>query len=280
MAPRVPSRKPEPTEPVTWYKVVAPQFPVTPRLPEANVATEVEADGARRALFGSIDAIAEKERRKGQQVNVELPDVRRMRREAAEAAHGIVGEAMEQARVIVEESRAEGFKRGYEGGYAAGEQEAMRQLTQRADDEREAYQQDISAFIATIEGTSRRAWLEMEPEISGLVFEIAKKVIKMEVVINRDAAIEVIKNTLRRVADTTSLRIRVHADDLQTVRANREELYTLVDNIRQVEIVEDRRVGPGGCIVETDAGTIDARIESQIEEVRKLLAQTSYEATG
>jgi flagellar assembly protein FliH len=111
----------------------------------------------------------------------------------------------------------------------------------------------------------------MESEIIGLVLEIARKVIKMEVEINRAAALEIVKNTLRRVADSTSLRVRVHADDLETVRANREDLYSLVDTIRKVEIVEDRRVGPGGCILETDAGTIDARIETQMEEIRRLL---------
>ena len=275
MAPRVSSRKPETEEPVNWYQVVAPQFPAPPASVQDAIKIEGDAHGVQTAQFGSIAAIAETERRRMRQGDQEPPDVRKLRQDAAEEAQRLVSEALEQARTITRESREEGYKLGYDAGYLAGEQEAMRQLTQRANDERDAYQQDLSAFMSYIEEVSRRAWMEMEPEIVSFVFEIARKVIKMEVTINRDVAIEVVKNALRRVADTSSLRIRVHSDDLSTVRANRDELYTLVDNIRQVEIVEDRRVGPGGCIVETDAGTIDARIETQVEEVRKLLEHST-----
>ena len=276
-APRVPSNKQAPAEPATWYKVIAPQFPAAPTAPEDDTPTLEEPDGTRKAHFSSVDEIADRERRRRRPGEPEPREIREMRESAAEQARVIVADARRLAGSILQESREEGYRAGYEAGFASGEQEATRQVTQRANDEREAHGAELSAFIADMEATSRRAWAEMEPEIIGLVFEIARKVIKMEVEINRDAAIEVVKNALRRVADTTSLRIRVHADDLQTVRANREELYTLVDNIRQVEIVEDRRVGPGGCIVETDAGTIDARIETQLAEVRKLLEQTVSE---
>ena len=83
--------------------------------------------------------------------------------------------------------------------------------------------------------------------------------------------LSVTRNALRRVVEGGTLRIRVNAEDLQTVRGNREELLTLVDNIRHVEIIEDRRVGAGGCIVETDAGSIDARLETQLAEAANLL---------
>ena len=69
------------------------------------------------------------------------------------------------------------------------------------------------------------------------------------------------------------LRIRVHGNDLETVRTNRADLLTLVDGANHVEIIEDRRVEPGGCIIETNAGSIDARIETQLESVSDALKQ-------
>lgn len=287
LAPRVESTKAKPAEPITWYKVVAPQFPASPSAESANGPdtetgghSEIRRDaGTDRAMFGSIDAIAENERRRARAAEPEPEDIRERRRAAAEEAAQLVAEARAQATEILAESREQGYAAGYAAGHADGENAAIRQVTQRADDDWQRCSQDLTAFMATIESNSRQAWLDMEPEILGLVFEIARKVIKMEVELNRDAAVSVVKNTLRRVADSTSLRIRVHADDLQTIRDNRDELYTLVDAIRQVEIVEDRRVGPGGCIVETNAGTIDARIETQLEEIRKLLEQATIEAS-
>lgn len=274
-ATRVADPEPKGVETVGWFKTIAHRFPAREWLPENDTPTTDDGTGIRRALFGSIEAVAETESRKNRTGDSEPADVRQMRLEAIERARIIVEEAKEQARIIIDESREEGFKQGYEAGRSAGEQEAVRETTERADAERAVHRTDLSAFMDSVETSSRQAWVDMELEILNLVFEIARKVIKMEVQLNREAAVEVVKNTLRRVADSTSLRIRVHADDLQTVRANREELYTMVDGIRKVEIIEDRRVGPGGCILETDAGTIDARIETQMEEIRKLLAQSN-----
>ncbi len=271
MAPRLPSRKPGPAVPVSWFQIIVPDTAPTPNQ-SVEALGEDDAEGVRRPIFASVDVLADRERERKRAGEPEPADVVLRRADAAAEARRIIAEAKETALAILAESREQGYAEGYAAGYAAGEIEATRHLTQRADDDRKTNLADLAAFMVSIEETSRSAWLAMEPEIIGLVFEIARKVIKMEVDINRQPAIEIVKNTLRRVADSTALRIRVHADDLQSVRAHREELYGLVDTIRSVEIVEDRRVGLGGCILETNAGTIDARIETQLDEVRKLLA--------
>jgi flagellar assembly protein FliH len=270
MPPPAPGRAPGPPTPVAWYEVLASPDPV-PAAPADEPAEEADSAGVRRALFGSIDTVAVQEEKRRIAGAPESPALRQLRTDASAEARRVLAAAREEAKEILKESRDQGYKAGYGAGYSVGAHEAVRQMTERADTEREAYREELSSFVSGVEDASRSAWQRMEPEILDLVLEIARKVIKMEVELNREAAIEIVKNTLRRVADSTSLRIRVHADDLETVRANREDLYTLVDSIRKVEIVEDRRVGQGGCIVETDAGTIDARIETQLEEIRKLL---------
>ena len=52
----------------------------------------------------------------------------------------------------------------------------------------------------------------------------------------------------------------------------RDDLLSLLDGIKNLEIVDDRRVGDGGCVIETNAGTIDAKIETQLAEVERALA--------
>jgi flagellar biosynthesis/type III secretory pathway protein FliH len=39
-----------------------------------------------------------------------------------------------------------------------------------------------------------------------------------------------------------------------------------------MRVIEDQRVDRGGVVIETDAGTIDAKISTQLREVRRLLA--------
>ena len=70
------------------------------------------------------------------------------------------------------------------------------------------------------------------------------------------------------------MRLRVSLGDAGRVRAMREDLLTMLDGLRHLEIVDDRRVGDGGCVIETNAGTIDAKIETQLAEVARALNVT------
>jgi flagellar assembly protein FliH len=274
-APRVAPKNPAPPVPVNWFQHLAPRLPedasgeeLVPHAKEADSQT-----GVRRAAFGDVEAIAADERRRQQVGEPEPPEITMLRLKANEEAQEIVGQAFLQAQAIEQKAEEQGYQAGYVQGYLDGEREAQRLLTQRADDEREAYREDLKAFLLHIEAERQRAWEEIEPQVIGLVFELAQKVIKQEVTASREVALSMIKNALRRVAESGTLRIRVHASDLETVRSHREDLMSLLDGIPHIEIIEDRRVGAGGCIVETEAGNIDARIETQLQEVADTLEQ-------
>jgi flagellar biosynthesis/type III secretory pathway protein FliH len=41
-----------------------------------------------------------------------------------------------------------------------------------------------------------------------------------------------------------------------------------------VQVVEDERVDVGGCLIDTGAGTIDARIQSQFQKLMEVMEKT------
>ncbi|HOP79879.1 MAG TPA: FliH/SctL family protein, partial [Armatimonadota bacterium] len=45
------------------------------------------------------------------------------------------------------------------------------------------------------------------------------------------------------------------------------------DGIRAVEVIEDRRVDKGGCLIESGNGYLDARIDTQRKEVERALTE-------
>ncbi len=276
IVPRVAPQKPAPPTPVNWFEQLAPRLPEEEISRDASFLVEEAEDGSpgpRRAAFADVEEVAEAERRRRQMGEPEPPEITLLRHQAKQEAQELVGQALEQAQSIEQEAREQGYQDGYAKGYADGEREAHRVLAQRADEERAAYREDLANFVTHIEAERRRAWAEMEPQIIGLVFDLAKQVIKQEIEVSRAVALSVVRNALRRVTESGTLRIRVHAEDLETIRAGREDLLTLVDGIPHIEIIEDRRVGAGGCVVETEAGNIDARIETQLEEVAETLEQ-------
>ncbi|MDE2573514.1 MAG: hypothetical protein KGM44_13450, partial [bacterium] len=71
--------------------------------------------------------------------------------------------------------------------------------------------------------------------------------------------------------------VRVNPADLETLRAGREELFP--GDARQIRFVGDLRVDRGGVVVDTEAGSVDGKIEHQLMEARKLLRLDEDEVT-
>lgn len=249
-------------------------MPLPPRPEQEEMGVEDgDPDAARRITFHDVDEIASIERRRAHGGNVEPPEITMLRMQAAEEAQQLVGQALLQAQIIEQEAREQGYRTGYDKGYADGQSQATQVVMVQAEAERQALRDDMTMFLTHVEAERQHAWEEMEPQIIGMVFDLARQVIKQEVEASHIVALSVIKNALRRVADSGTLRIRVNSADLDTVRSHRAELLSLLDGIPHLEIVEDRRVGAGGCVVDTDAGSIDARLETQIKEVGDTLEQ-------
>ena len=98
--------------------------------------------------------------------------------------------------------------------------------------------------------------------------------LKDEVSTRRDVVVNIVKDTLKRVVDKDLVRIRVNVADTPAIKSRRDEIASLVDGIRNLEIVEDRRIGLGGTVIETNAGRLDARIETQLDEIRRAFSET------
>lgn len=196
----------------------------------------------------------------------ELPaEVRQMLEAAQIEAQRILEEANAQAEEIRAEAAQRGYSEGYAEGYARGRKEGEESWAQ----ERAAYQQELEAYVAAIEEGRRRIWESAEPQIVEFVLEAAQKVVKEQAQVDRAIALSVIRHALKRVVDQGQITIRVNVADIEAVRQSREELAALLDGVDRLRIVEDRRVSPGGCVVETESGTVDARVDTQFQELRR-----------
>jgi flagellar biosynthesis/type III secretory pathway protein FliH len=58
--------------------------------------------------------------------------------------------------------------------------------------------------------------------------------------------------------------LRVHPDDLTAINAARPALAARIAAAVELRAIADPAVGRGGCVVETPAGRLDARLETQL----------------
>jgi type III secretion protein L len=168
--------------------------------------------------------------------------------EAHEEARGIVEAAQAEARRIVEEARREGF--------AAGREEGLASLTELV-------------LAARVEATRRAA--ETEPELRRLAVRIAEKILGEALRLDPEQVVSIVRGALAAARGRRELSIRVHPDDLEAVTRARPRLAEALSRQAEVALRADASVPRGGCLVDSEVGTIDARLDVQLAAIERAL---------
>lgn len=234
--------------------------------PVANSASSTEPPAARRAVFNDVREIARAEQQRMLGLHAEPPAIQLLRMQAAADAQRTIEEALQHAQRIQAEAQHRGFAEGHAEGRAAGLAEAR----EEARLQREEFRESAQTLLTLIAAERERMWRQAEDQMLQLVLAVAAKIVKDEALVNPQVALSVLRNALRRLAGQQRITLRVHPNQVEAVRAAREELESLLDGGARLEILEDRRVGAGGCLAEADIGTVDARLETQLNEIEAL----------
>ncbi len=110
---------------------------------------------------------------------------------------------------------------------------------------------------------------QIENEVVELALAIARQVICQEITIDREIVICVAREALAKVEDPGRIKIKMSPSDLQFIKETRSQLSKLIENIDNVTLEAVENIQSGGCIIETDLGEIDARIEKQLQAVQE-----------
>ena len=174
---------------------------------------------------------------------------------AREDAERIVAEAQARAREVEQEAHERGLEQGKAEGFDAGKAEVGR-LVDR-----------LHVIIDKAIHRRHEIIEESEAQLIHLVLEIATKVVKVISENQKNVVINNMVQALRKLKNKSDVTIRVNLQDLQMATEHVKEVIEMVERVGHVTIAEDTTVDPGGCIIETDFGRIDARIASQLREI-------------
>jgi|GEM_PF-3507776 len=159
---------------------------------------------------------------------------------------------------IKEAAYSEGFEKGKES-----EKESEKKiLISILDELREAF--------VEFEEFKKNICLNAEKAAVKLSLSIAEKILHAEIKKNDNSIIKIIQESFKKIMNNETVKIKINPYDLSYIQSA-ESLE--IDNIlakSSVNFEADSEISRGGCVLETDSGEIDARIESQlmvIEEV-------------
>jgi flagellar assembly protein FliH len=181
--------------------------------------------------------------------------------QAKEDSEKLVEEARQRVAEIEEEARKKGESAGREEGFQEGHREAERLI--------ERLHVIIDRAIQKREDMINEA----ETQMIDLVLLISRKVIKVISENQKNVVVNNIVQALRKLKSRGDVAVRVNLADLDLATDHTRDFMKMVENVKSITILEDTSVDPGGCIIETDFGQIDARITSQLKEIEEKIME-------
>lgn len=172
-------------------------------------------------------------------------------------------DALSIARAEADQIRADAAEEGRLQGRAAAFAEAQEQIDILC----AALEAAASGIVAAHDEFVSIA----ETHAVDLALALAEKVIGVALTVRPEHVIEIATSALRRAAERDHVILLVNPDDLQLVRDAAGDLSEALGGIRRLEIVPERRIERGGCLVQTAEGQIDASVVTQLERAREAL---------
>jgi flagellar assembly protein FliH len=161
-------------------------------------------------------------------------------------------------------------KQGRDEGLAQGRADFEKKLVA----EKQVLVQAVREFAQERETYFQR----VEAEVVGLAVAIARKILHREAQVDPLLLAGVVRVGLDNIAAGTHVRLRVHPDQIHAWQG----FFSQQTDLQAVpEMVGDATLGAGRCMLETELGSTDLTLETQLKEIEQgffdLLAQRPKE---
>jgi len=165
-------------------------------------------------------------------------------KQTEEEAKALRKKIEEEALVIKEKAEEEGFQEGLE---------------------------KLNEQLVHLEKLTRTTSEEMKKQILPILLSSLKKVIGEELLLKPDRITDIVMQALKPVIQHHNITIYVNKDDLRMLETKKKKLKSMLQQVEVFSLQERADIEPGGCIIETEAGIINAQLDNQIRALEAAL---------
>ena len=158
----------------------------------------------------------------------------------------------------------EKYKSGFNDGHLKAKSELEEEFNLKLAEKYEELNNVITLFNENIKAYDK----DFEKVIVRLALAISEKIIKREID-EKSGAIEALRDSLRKIVGANAVVVKLNPADYQNVVTENKKLIA-DDAFSKINFEIDERIEKGGCLIESDIGNVDARISTQLNELKKL----------
>lgn len=166
---------------------------------------------------------------------------------------------------ILEELKQQAYEAGFEEGRAAGDQQAASYVAEALD----MLNKIAMAFPSAVK--------QNEEKLIALALEIASKVIQEEISLQPEIVQRTVETALRRVSDLEQVTVKVNPLDLDLILPKQDTFRQIIPDVQNFSIEGSHTIQRGGCLIETNSGSINATISAQISIIEEIFKRVRSE---
>ncbi len=206
------------------------------------------------------------EKRQAPDALVTSQKVEEMLQRAREEAQSIVAEATRRADQIERDAQ--------EAAGAEIERRAAEEADRVRAEETEHFRNAAEVMVADFRRAAEEAIEQASARVAELAAAVTEKIIHRSIAADDKIILDVIADAIGHLDDFSTVRIRVNPRDVDIVSAHESALVQSLGRLESFEVAPDADIQPGGCLIESDRGDVDARISSQFQVIWDHLQHT------
>lgn len=174
---------------------------------------------------------------------------------------------LQRVRQQAESGANASYKSGYDDGYRQGLAKNQAEL--------DGFRSQIAGTLQAADAARRELLERSEIDLVRLSIAIAEKILNRQIQIDPNALEGLVKSSLERLAAKPVQCVRIHPDDHIVI----EKALTLHGGNRALRIAPDPALARGSLLFDTDFGTLDCSIATQLEEIENGLVDRLRRST-
>ncbi|HEY3425772.1 MAG TPA: FliH/SctL family protein [Negativicutes bacterium] len=195
--------------------------------------------------------------------------------QAQVTAEQCITTAKQQAELQAEQVRQQAYDLAYQKGYSEGVSQGKQAGLQEMQQTIQTATEQAKHLLALAQRESQEMVLAAEHQIIDIVLAVVSKILARETAEDSLVVVPIAKAALAKVHDQEQIVIRVAPNDYEALLQAKQELQMVVGSEQMLSITPDSTITHGGCVIETTFGTVDAKLDTQFEMVKKALLEVA-----
>ncbi|MDY6906036.1 MAG: FliH/SctL family protein [Thermodesulfobacteriota bacterium] len=158
-------------------------------------------------------------------------------------------------------------EKAYTDGFAKGEKDGFDKAFKKG----EAAVARMEQVLSEIEALWRNMISENEQQILDMICRAAEKAALGRINGDDETVKQSILHAFELIPDLADITITISPDDYEYIESVKDEFFSAVGDLKNIAVVSDPAIKPGGCKIESVAGNVDARIETRLDAIKQAI---------